>query len=141
MGKDYSSIIISIFKRKGAEGKYTKIVDSDNQTRNLNSMSILGENENALIFYFKDDNNWLLLSNKRVLSNKSGSLYSILNENIIEVTPAMQEEFKDGVRSKLDFTRLKLKDNSSKEYLLFLEKGQPYEGLYQALHFIATKNK
>ena len=89
MEKDYSSIIVSIFKRKGAEGKYTKIVDSNNQNRNLNSMSILGENENALIFYFKDDNNWLLLSNKRVLSNKSGSQCSILNENIIEVIPAI----------------------------------------------------
>ena len=139
MEKDNSSVIVSTFKRKGGEGDYTKIIDTNNQGMYLQYFPDLKENEHALIFYFKGESNWLLLTNKRILTNHNGEQYVISNQDIFGVTPAMQEEFKDGVRNKTDFTRLILKDSSNKSYLLHVEKGQPYEGLYQALHFLATK--
>lgn len=133
------SILVSLFKRKGGEGQYTRIVSENNLPESL-VLSDFGSDEIGLIICYKNDSDWFLLSNKRIRSNHEGDTTDLNIQDLREVTLAMQEEFKDGIRNKNDFSRLRITDKNGNSNLLYLEKGQPYEGLYQVLHFLASKN-
>ncbi|SKD09161.1 hypothetical protein SAMN05660461_5042 [Chitinophaga ginsengisegetis] len=136
--KDKSSILISIFRRKGSEGQFTKIIDENSKSQYDNLLSSLDHDEKGLIVYYRDSVDWLLLTNRRVLASSN---IIILNSDIIEVSPALQEEFRDMVTNKNKFTRLLVKDKNNKTYILSLEMGYPYEGFFQVLHFIASNNQ
>lgn len=138
--EDKSSIYLSIFKRKGGEGDYTKIVNDENKNQYSDILSRLIENEKALIVYFKNILNWLLLTNSRILILNEGTFEVLNNFDIIEVRPALEEELRDRVNNKGNFTRLKIKIKNGEEVVLILEKGKPYEGIYQVLHFIRSNN-
>lgn len=139
MEKVNSSILVSLFKRKGGEGEYTKIVSENNLPKSL-VLSDFGNDEMGLIMYYKSDSDWFLLSNERIRSSHKGNNTDLYIQDLKEVTLAMEEEFKDGIRNKNDFSRLTIIDKRGSSTLLYLEKGPPYEGLYQVLHFLASKN-
>ena len=64
----------------------------------------------------------------------------ILHENLIKADSPLRVEYENGVKNRLDFTRILLKDVSNNiEFIITLEKGLPYQGLLQVLHFIATR--
>lgn len=58
-----SSILLSIFKRKGGEGVLTKIVNINNKFNYL----ALDEGEQALILYDQNGENWLLLTDNCII--------------------------------------------------------------------------
>ncbi|MBS0030034.1 hypothetical protein ACTJJ0_21350 [Chitinophaga sp. 22321] len=136
--KDKSSILLSIFRRKGSEGQFTKIVDENSKSQYNDLLSSLEQGEKGLIVYYKDALDWVLLTNRRVLTSSN---IIILNSDIIDVSPALQEEFRDMVTDKSRFTRLRVKDKNNRTYILSLEMGNAYEGFYQVLHFISSGNQ
>jgi hypothetical protein len=136
-----SSTLISIFKRKGGEGLLTKIVTHKNRINYLNQLELLEENENLLLSFKEDELSYLLLTDKRVLIERVGVKLSIYFPELMDVNIAIQEEFKDNILNKEDFTRLILKDNKGNSYLVKIEKGQSFQGLYQILHHISSNNK
>lgn len=134
--KDLSSIIISIFKRKGGEGKYTKIINEQNEEEYFDLLKIKDKDEKILICY-KENKDFVLITNKRLITNN----YMVDYFNIEDVIIAMQEEFKSNILNKKKFTRLKLQDFDGKNYILKLEEGKPYNGIYQILEFISLRNR
>jgi hypothetical protein len=138
--KDKSSVYLSIFKRKGGEGDYTKIVNDENKNQYSDLLDRLVESENPLIVYFKNILNWFLLTNSRILIMNESNFEILSNSDIIEVLPALEEEFKDRIISKENFTRLKIKTTDNVDIILSLEMGKSYEGIYQVLHFIKSNN-
>lgn len=138
--KEKSSILLSIFRRKGAEGLMTKIIDDNNKAQYKPLFDSLNGNEKPLIIYYESELNWFILTSSRIIMKMNGYTSNILNTDLIEVRPAIQEEFKDKIINKNNFTRLYLKDTNLKDYILKMEMGEPYEGLYQVLHFIASNN-
>lgn len=130
------SILISIFKRKGGEGRHTKIIYQKEQWEKQGLPNLEGE-EFGIILYYQSETVWFLLSNKKIRSNHEGIKIELNLENLKEVNLAMLEEFKAGIRKKTEYTRLKVTDKADKNYLLHLEKGLPYQGLFQVLHFLA----
>lgn len=139
--KDKSSILLSIFKRKGGEGVMTKIITDDNKLKFLNQITLLKAEEQPLLCFKQDELNWLLITNIRIIEEKEGVRLTIPYSELIEVSLAMQEEFKDRIMNKEDFTRLVLKDSSGRKYIVKSEKGEPYQGIYQILHHIILSNK
>lgn len=137
--KDNTSVWLSIFKRKGGEGLQTKIIHEANKVKYKELLSKLHNGESPLIVYLADSFNWLLITNERILINSEGLYSEILNTDLSEVTPALEEEFKDRVFDKNNFTRLKLK-GKNQVHVCRVEAGLPYRGLYQMLHFVATSN-
>ena len=137
---DKSSTYISIFKRKGGEGLNTKIIKDTNNEDYNNLFTQLEKNENPLLIYFPNLSNWFLLTNNRVLISNEGQSTFLYLTDIIEVRPALQEEMNDRISDKQKFTRLKVKMKNGEYFVCKLEQGQPYEGIYQVLHFIATNN-
>jgi hypothetical protein len=137
---DKSSTYISIFKRKGGEGLNTKIIKDANNKDYNNLFTRLEENEKPLLIYFLNLLNWFLLTNNRVLISNEGQSTFLYLTDIIEVRPALQEEMNDRISDKQKFTRLKIRMKNGDSFVCKLEQGQPYEGIYQVLHFIATNN-
>ncbi len=138
--KNKASILLSIFKRKGGEGLHTKIIDDNNRTQYENPFLPLEEGEKGIIVYFQDELNQFLLTNNRLISIINGISFIILNVNLVEVMPALQEEFKNYITNSLKFTRLLIKDRYNNEYILRVEEGKAYQGVFQVLHFIASGN-
>jgi len=136
--KDKSSIWISIFKRKGGEGLFTKIITDQNRSRFPDQLSHLGEGEKPLLCYRQDDSNWLLISNKRILQERSGSKLSLSFADLRRVGFAFREELHNNILSKSEYTRIAVTDNSGKTYILQIEKGEPFKGVFQMLHYIVA---
>lgn len=137
---DKSSTYISIFKRKGSEGVNTKLLKEANGKDYANLFTRLEENEKPLLIYFLNMSNWFLLTNTRILMDDNLQSTFLYLADIIDVRPALQEEINDRIVDKQKFTRLKIKMKSGKYFVCKLEQGQPYEGIYQVLHFIASRN-
>lgn len=137
---DKSSVYISIFKRKGGEGSNTKIIREENKM-DYNSLFLqLNEGEKPLLIYFLNLLNYFLLTNKRIIIYQERQPIFLNLTDIIEVSPALQEEMNDRIFDKQKFTRLKIKIKNGEILLCKLEQGLPYEGIYQVLHFIVTNN-
>lgn len=135
-----SSIYISTFKRKGGEGLKTKIITDVNRKQYENLFTGLEDNEQPLIIYFENMQNWFLLTSVRILFSNEGIDFSFNLSDIIGVTPAIQEEFKNKITNKEEFTRLKIKTKNNNYFICKLESGLPYQGFYQILHFIMINN-
>ena len=138
--KDKSSTLRSIFKRKGAEGEYTKVIDNNSIEKYSSSLSVsLQDDEIGLILYHLNSSNWVFLTNKRLFYKKDSVTNIIDHNNIRKVSLALDIEFKAGIRDKKEFTRLLIEDEEGQNHLLNLEKGEPFEGFYQVLHFLSTQ--
>lgn len=131
-----SSILLSIFRSKGGEGALTKIINSNNKF----NYSVL-EEEHALILYDQGEESWLLLTNNRILEKKEKRLLSIYYCNLLTVRPAIEYEFRMGVMNKEEFIYLYVENYKYNGYILKVEQGQPYQGVYQLLHYIISVNK
>ena len=135
--EDKSSILVSIFKRKGGEGIYTRILDETNRSNYKNALKHLDKDEKALIICFKGDEDWQLLSNKRLINNQANRSFSLLNSNIKAVKFSLVEEAKLNVSDKNDFSHIEIIDKQNKKHLLIVETGKPFQGFFQTLHFLA----
>lgn len=141
MKKNKSSILLSIFKRNGGEGSLTKIITDDNKLNFLDQIALIKPEEQALLCYKQDELNWLLITNSQIIEEKKGVRLVLGYSELTEVTPAIQEEFKNKVFNKEDFTHLIFKDCLGRKHIIKFEKGQPYQGIYQMLHYIIFNNK
>jgi hypothetical protein len=135
--KDNSNTYLSIFKRKGGEGVNTKIVVNDNFKNDK-----ICEDEKALIYYsLEDRNEFLLVTNIKLISLYREILVEFFLSDLMEIKPALFEEDKDNIRDLSLFTRFEVRLRDGNKYILCVEKGEPYNGIYQMLGFIASQNR
>lgn len=137
---DKSSLYLAIFKRKGGEGIHTKIIKHADDEDCQSWIALLEENEKPLLISFLDMSNWLLLTDNRIITSGGGTVELLYLTDVIEVGPALREEMQCSITDKHKFTRLKIKTRSNTYFTCSLEQGEPYAGVYQVLHFIATCN-
>ncbi|SFE91604.1 hypothetical protein SAMN05518672_11240 [Chitinophaga sp. CF118] len=136
MAKETSAgILVARFKRKGAEGEFTKIITEQNEADYVEQLSDLEENEKGLIIYKRSNNDWVLLTSKRVISFQNDNRFAIAHADIIDVNVAFKEEHENLGSSSL-FTRLALTDKEGKRHVIQLEPGRAFNGFSQALYFI-----
>ncbi|WP_197429563.1 hypothetical protein [Myroides odoratus] len=134
------SVLVSLFIRKGGEGLFTKIL-STNESLALSLVKLLKEDEKALILFKQHEVNLLLITDSRLIMNRGTALVAIEFFDIIEVRIALEEEFKERILKKEEFTRLLVKVKSGIDYIIQVEKGKPFQGLYQVLSYISTVNR
>jgi hypothetical protein len=141
--KQYNPLtLLSIFRRKGGEGARTKVIDEYNRINYLPQMEILEIGEKPLICYNQEEERrWILLTDLRIVEKTSRGISSILYSELVEVNIAMNEEYKVNEFNKANFTFLHLKNIAGEKFLIQLEKGKPYQGIYQLLHYIMSYNK
>ncbi len=137
-----SAIILSIFKRKGGEGFYTNIVKNGDYSilTHPELFDCLEKDEELLIVFCENKSNWLFLTNRRVVSFQRGDFISLCYSDIANVEINLLKEFENSNLRKDAFANLKVYDNKDNIYNLIFEVGKPFQGFYQVLHFIVTKN-
>ncbi|WP_027375635.1 MULTISPECIES: hypothetical protein [Chryseobacterium] len=140
INKNKTAVYMSIFKRKGGEGIKTKIINESNREQYNIVWNNLLKEEEPLIIYFDNNVNWFLFTNTRIIISQNDMIHFIELNNIIEITPALEEEFKNNIFNKTQFSKLKIKQKNDIYIICDLERGLPFEGLYQVLHFIKTQN-
>jgi hypothetical protein len=133
--KNMSSIIVSVFKRNGGEGEFTKVVKQNSDYPMLDNYLHAGEK--ALIIYYIDEFNFTLLTDNRVIAVNENRAVEILYVNLDRVTyPIFAKQRPDTEISPFRFTKVLLFDLQKNEHLIAVEKGKPWQGFFQALHFI-----
>ena len=132
-----SSIIVSVFKRKGGEGEFTKVVTSNSDYSVINAH--LHTDEKGLIIDYRNDLDFTLLTNKRIIAVRQNGVTIVSYAHLEKVVFPMVAEYNEWVKNKFDYTKIQLIDADNKEYIIAVEKGKPWQGFYQTLHFI-TRN-
>ncbi|UPK69132.1 hypothetical protein [Chitinophaga filiformis] len=137
MEKDRSSVMVAIFKRKGGEGVLTKIVTEENSILYTGILKRLKEGEKGIIVYFNNEQEWSLLTNRRVIAKPGAESvpYEILFDNLVNVEPAFLLERAEGIAPGR-FSRLILTDKTGEKYILKSESGDPVQGMFQVLWFL-----
>lgn len=135
-----TSIFLSIFRRKGAEGDNTKIFDDNNAAMYQNVLTGFEPEEKAMILCYWDNLNWTVLTNMNLRFAQNGAGFIIGISEIKDVKPALLEEYNMGVTNKRYFSLLKV-TGKNQEFILNLEMGMPYAGFFQVLHYISSNNK
>jgi hypothetical protein len=130
------NIILSIFKRKGGEGLFTKVGNSAMPAPPV----LLPINEDELIRYYEHENKWLIVSDQSLMANDDGTLVKLRHENIKQVVPDMSAEYAKGVHKTSDFTKLQIMDIKGTFYSVSMEAGKPYNGLLQLLSYISSNS-
>ncbi|MET3879103.1 hypothetical protein [Chitinophaga sp. OAE865] len=130
------SILLSIFRRKGGEGSMTKIISDENKTDFIHQLTFLQTDEQPLLCFKQDESNWLLITGDRIIEEKNGVTLFIHYSELVKVNIALHEEYKDGIKSVKDFTRLVLIDIHDRNHIVKLEKGEHYKGIFQLLHHV-----
>ncbi|WP_157807300.1 hypothetical protein [Hymenobacter chitinivorans] len=136
-----SATVLSIFKRKGSEGLYTRVISSNNKHDIDFIRPFLNDNEEGLIIFLKDNLNWTILTNDRIISANKGFEIVIKIADIVDVDMALKEEFLHGVRDKNLFTRVAIIDINKAAKIIKFEAGLPYYGFVQVLHFLSRRNR
>lgn len=131
-----SSVIISIFKRKGGEGTFTKVINENNTLVYSSTYSHLIGSESPLIIYFHNDDKWILLTNERLLKKEDDVVSSFAFDDIKDVKMALSEEARIGSFDKKEFTYLRIYKKNNEFEVWEFEKGKPFQGFYQVLHFL-----
>lgn len=136
MGLKKPSVLLAIFRRKGAEGTKTRIIHEDNKFFYPHQMSFLLDEEQPLVCFREDDANWVLITGDRVIASTKGNILSLPYTELTRVNLALQEEHKDN-KTPVNFTRLILTMRNGESHIITVEKGKPYQGIFQLLHFAA----
>lgn len=129
------SVLQSRFKRNGGETDLTRIVSEENTSEYTVQLEGLEFNEKGVIVYRKDDNNWVLLTQKRLIAVKDGTRLELLYEDIANATYAMQEEAQEGPGSFKGMSKVALNGKNGMRYVAQLEPGRGFSGVFAALTF------
>lgn len=134
------NILKSVFKRNGEETNNTKIFSEKfSYSQNLNY--ILNDNETPILITYSDTLSWFLFTDIKIIIKNNDSFQTIFYSDIKSVKPAVLEELRNGIKSPNDFTKLLLQLIDGSSAMIIIEKGLPYQGVYQMLHYIITQNQ
>ncbi|MDQ0067701.1 hypothetical protein [Chryseobacterium lathyri] len=129
----------SIFNRKGGEGLKTRLIKNDYSLLAQINYDIK-ECENSILIYFIDNESWMLFTDTKIIFSKKNQLSELEYNKLMHVKPALSEEIKNGVTKADDFTKLLITCNDNSSLIIDTEKGLPYKGIYQMLHYISSMN-
>lgn len=131
----------SIFRRKGGDGVYTRLVDSMNpgQRSTLLGAIKLRETELPVIGSLRGPNNWLVLTTERLVWTAAGERHEIDAENIRDAAADFKQL--ENSQSKLEMRALQVTTLEGDKYTIELEPGQPLSGTWNVLKNLGTRNR
>lgn len=138
-GESLKKLLISIFKRKGGEGKNTFLFDnisSNNQELISSTLKDIEENEYGVLVYLVDENNHFIITTKRIIEKNNGIIISLNHSELKLADISLLKQYKIGAKSKKGFEIITLKFTNN-EHDLMVEPDNPYWGLLNVLRYLA----
>ena len=135
-------VLSSIFKRKGGNGRYTRLFDDLETTQKdflLKEVS-LSNGELPVIGSVESAGKWLLLTTDKIKWCLEGKV------NVVVVTDIRDATADIGAlnatnNSKLQLQRLQLITMAGPSYSIELENGAPLSGVWNALRNLGARNR
>jgi hypothetical protein len=131
-------ILISIFKRKGNDGKFTMLFTSLPQSEQeylLSEISIEVDEE-PLVVDFLSTNDWVLITSRKIywekLATRECINFSDIRSINIDYEKHLQLKRSDPYY-KWDASYIRIQTNSGINFSFQFEAGAPFSGLYQLL--------
>lgn len=132
------SVILAVFKRKGGEGEFTKIITEENRNNFDEQLSLIEKGERPLICYKQGEFDWLLLTDKKIMYKEGDVRVIIPHSAIVHVGMAIEEERKANTKNSALFTMLELYTVSGEKFILKTEVGKSYLAMLYAIRFAGT---
>ena len=128
----------SVFKRKGASGKHTKLFEDfdANAQKVITDRACIGEDELPVIASTPTEQSWFLLTTKRLLLFTGNASEAVETSSIGEVLPA---EF--GQVKKEEMSWLKLATREGRKLQVQVEAGPPFFGVWNVLRNAIARSK
>lgn len=126
------NVILKIFNKNGGESEFTKIITEENEANYSAQLKGLPEDEKGLIIFKKDDDNWVLVTKRRIRSASKGEGYEILLEDLEKVEHCL--ESLEAYRHKFILTD---KDNNT--HTLYFEEINAFMSMTQVIFFLALR--
>ena len=128
----------SVFKRKGASGKNTKLFEEFDVTvqKAITERSHLEKDELPVIASNPTEQSWFLLTTKRLLLFTGKVQEAVETSSIDEVLPP---EF--GQAKKEEMSWLKLTTSDGRKLQMQVETGPPFFGVWNVLRNSIVRNK
>jgi hypothetical protein len=131
----------SIFRRKGADGAYTRLFDNmePGQRQTLLSGLKLRESELPVIGSLRGPGNWLILTTERLAWATDGERHELAAEDIRDAIANFNQL--QNTQSKLEMRTLQVTTRTGDEYAIELEPGQPLSGVWNVLKNLGARNR
>ncbi|OMP75508.1 hypothetical protein [[Flexibacter] sp. ATCC 35208] len=84
------NVILKIFNKNGGESEFTKIITAENEANYSAQLKGLPEDEKGLIIFKKDDDNWVLITKRRIRSASKGEGYELFLEDLEEARHCLE---------------------------------------------------
>ncbi|OMP75443.1 hypothetical protein [[Flexibacter] sp. ATCC 35208] len=125
-------LILKKFNNSGGEGELTKIITEENESNYALQLKGLPEDEKGLVIYKKDEDNWVLITKRRIRFARNGEGHEI-----------MVADFDDGHfcwdSPEARRSQFILTDMENNKYLLDLEKGNAFSSMTSVMFFMAQQ--
>jgi len=133
---------VSIFRRKGGDGAYTRLFDNLDQPRRsvLLAKLKLHRSELPVIGSIQDSGNWLVLTTERLVWSIGGERRELAADVIRDATADLKQ-LQRSERSKLEMRQLQVATIRDGEYSIELEAGAPLSGIWNVLKNLGARNR
>lgn len=128
----------SIFKRKGGNGRFTKLFEEfdDALKSQLLGSVRMREDELPILAFIEDVHRWLLLTTQRVCWRADGEVQKLPTLAIVDVKPI---DF--GTVQKAEMNKLMVKTADGGQFVLEVEQGAPFLGIWNVLVNAMERNR
>jgi len=128
----------SIFKRKGASGKHTKLFEDFDAVgqKAIIDRAPLGEDELPVVATSSTEQTWFLLTTKRLLLFTGKADEIVETSSIAKILPAEFDQVK-----KEAMTSLNLTTKDGRKLQVQIEAGPPFFGVWNVLRNAVARNK
>lgn len=128
----------SIFRRKGGEGRLTKLYENlpDFEQRSLENTVGFTEGEKPAIAFFESESCWCLLTNQRLVWHDMVSQHEVGIMELRRVTHDMHVSVQRGHLDRSLWRDLNIETTGGATLALQIEPGKPFIGLWSALHWL-----
>jgi hypothetical protein len=132
---------VSIFRRKGEDGAYTRLFDNldPSQRSTLLAVFQLHESELPVVGSVHDSSNWLVLTTSRLAWSTKGECQEVAAAAIRDAKPDLKQI--PGSDSKLGLRQLQIITMGNGEYSIELEPGGPLSGTWNILKNLGARNR
>jgi hypothetical protein len=133
---------VSIFRRKGGDGTYTRLFDNlDPSQRSILLAELkLHESELAVIGSVQDSSNWLVLTTERLAWSIGGERREVAANAIRDATADLKQ-LQRSEHTKLGMRRLQVVTMGDGEHSIELEPGRPLSGTWNVLKNLGARNR
>lgn len=133
---------VSIFRRKGGDGAYTRLFDNLDplQRSTLLAEFKLHESELPVIGSIQDSGNWLVLTTERLAWSIGGERREVAANAIRDATADLKQ-LQRSEHSKLGMRHLQIVTMGDGEYSIELEPGGALSGTWNVLKNLGARNR